>query len=88
MQFNPDRNKHAQELHFSKKAGNQKLLDFTFNKSNVASSPSVKHLGVLLDSRLNFNEHVQSKTNKCYKIIGLIKKIINTTTKRSITSDL
>ena len=73
MQFNPDRNKQAQELYFSKKADNQKSLDLTFNKSNVASSHSVKHLGMLLDSRLNFNEHVQSKINKCYKIIGLIK---------------
>ena len=27
----------------------------------MASSPSVKHLGMLLDSRLNFNEHVESK---------------------------
>ena len=75
MQFNPDRNKQAQELYFSKKAGNQKSLDLTFNKSNVASSPSVKHLGMLLDSRLNVNEHAQSKTNKCYKITGLIKKL-------------
>ena len=73
MQFNPDRNKQAQELYFPKKAGNQKLLDLTFNKSNVASSPSVKHLGMLLDSRLNSNEHLQSKTNKCYKIKGLSK---------------
>ena len=73
MQFNPDRNKQAQELYFSKKAGDQKSLDLTFNKSNGVSSPSVKYLGMLLDSRLNFNEHVQSKTNKCYKIIGLIK---------------
>ena len=30
---------------------------------------------MLLDSRLNLNEHVQSKTYKCYKIIGLIKKL-------------
>ena len=74
MQFNPDRHKQAQELYFSKKAGNQKSLDLTFNESNVASSPSVKHLGMLLDGCLNFNEHVQSKTNKCYKIIGLIKQ--------------
>ena len=70
MQFNPDQNKQAQKLYFSKKAGNKKLLDLNFNKSNVASSPSVKQLGMLLDSRLNFNEHVQSKTNKCYKIIN------------------
>ena len=75
MQFNPDQNKQAQKLYFSKKAGNKKLLDLNFNKSNVASSPSVKQLGMLLDSRLNLNEHVQSKTNKCYKIIGLIKKL-------------
>ena len=75
MQFNPDRNKQAQELYFTKKVGNQKSLDLTFNKSNVASSPSVKHLGMLLDISLNFNEHVQSKRNKCYKIIGLIKKL-------------
>ena len=30
---------------------------------------------MLLDSRLNLNDHEQSKTNKCYKIIGLIKKL-------------
>ena len=29
---------------------------------------------MLLDSRLNFNEYVQIKTSKCYKI-GLIKKL-------------
>ena len=50
MQFNPDRHKQAQELYFSKKAGNEKLLDLTFNKNSVASSRTVKHLGMLLDS--------------------------------------
>ena len=75
MQFNPDQNKQVQKLYFSKKAGNEKLLYLNFNKSNVASSPSVKHLDMLLDSCLNFVEHVQSKMNKCYKIIELIKKL-------------
>ena len=75
IQFNPNRNKQAQELYFPKKPSNQKSLDLTFNKSNVASSPSVKHLGMLLDSRLDFNEHLQRKANKCYKIIGLIKRL-------------
>ena len=76
MQFNPNRNKQAQELYFSKKAGNKKSLDLTFNKSNVAASPSVKKLSMLPDSGLNFNEHVQSKMNRCYQIIGLIKKLL------------
>ena len=30
---------------------------------------------MLLDSGLNFNEQVQSKINKCYNQIGLIKKL-------------
>ena len=34
-----------------------------------------KTFSMLLDSLLNFNEHVESKMNKCYKIIGHIKKI-------------
>ena len=50
MQFNLDRNKQVQELYFSKKAGNQKSVNLTFNKNNVASSPSIKQLGMLLDS--------------------------------------
>ena len=29
----------------------------------------------MLHSRSNLNEHVQSKTNKCFKITGLIKKL-------------
>ena len=76
MHFNPDRYKQAEELYISKKVGNQKSQDLTFNKSHVASFHSVKHLGMLLDSHLNLNEHVQSKTNKCYKIIGLIKRFV------------
>ena len=75
IQFKQNRNKQIQEPYFSKKAENQKSLDLNFNKSSVASFPSVKHLGLLLDSRLIFNWHAQSKTNTCYKIIGLIKKL-------------
>ena len=75
MQFNSDRNKQTRELYFSKKAGNQKLLDLTFNNSNVASSPPVRHLGMLLDSHLNFNENVLSKGNKYNTIIGFIKNL-------------
>ena len=52
MQFSPDQKKQAQEIFISKKTGNQKSLDLTFNKNNMASSPSVKHLGMLFDSRL------------------------------------
>ena len=41
----------------------------------MAPSLSAKHLDMFLGSCLNFNEHVQRKTNKYYKITGLIKKL-------------
>ena len=44
MQLSPDQNNQAQELYFSKNAGNQILRDVIFNKNNVVLSPSLKHL--------------------------------------------
>ena len=47
MQFNPDPNKQAQELYFSKKAGKHKPLDLTLNKSNYGllnTWPCMSHL--------------------------------------------
>ena len=32
-----------------------------------------KHLGLILDSKLNFNEHIENKITKCNKVIGLMK---------------
>ena len=43
---------------------------------------------MMFDSRLTFNEHVQSKTNKMLQDNRTDQKIINTPIKRSITSDL
>jgi len=35
---------------------------------------SVKDLGVILDSRLNFRHHMQNKVNKAYSMMGIIKR--------------
>ena len=48
MWFNPDHNKQAQEVYFSKKANNE-----TFNNTNVVTCFSQKHLRLLLDQKLN-----------------------------------
>ena len=37
-------------------------------------SPS-KHLGIVLDSKLNFNAHVDQKIKKCNRIISLIRRL-------------
>ena len=34
-----------------------------------------KHLGVTLDSNLNFNTHIDQKIKKCNKLIGLLKRL-------------
>ena len=36
-----------------------------------------KHLGLILDEQPNFNEHLESKANKGYKIIDFLKRLSN-----------
>ena len=75
MQFNPDPNKQAQEVYFSKKSNNENSLPVTFNNAKVVNCSTHKHLGLLLNKRLSFSEHILSKINKCYKMIGVIKRL-------------
>ena len=42
---------------------------------NVQPAVSQKHLGLVLDSKLDFNKHINNKINKCNKIIGIMKKL-------------
>ena len=75
LKFNPDPNKKAKEVYFSKKASNVSWHPVTFNNTNVVTCFSQKHLGFLLDQQLNFNDHIKSKMNKCYKMIRIIKRL-------------
>ena len=62
MQFNPDPNKQANEVIFSRKSdsANVFLPPIKLNNS-IPKCPSQKHLGIVLDSKLNFNSHVDEK---------------------------
>ena len=75
MLFNPDPNKQALEVCFSNKCDKEKYQPLQFNSTDVQIADSQKHLGLILDSKLNFNEHIESKITKCNKIIGLMKKL-------------
>ena len=48
MQFNPNPKKQAQEVIFSKKAESNNSLPLTFNKTEVRTCQSQKHLGLIL----------------------------------------
>ena len=75
IQFNPDPKKQAQEVIFSKKAESNNSLPLTFNKIEVRTCQSQKHLGLILDEGLSFTEHIDSKISKSDKLIGIIKTL-------------
>ena len=73
MSFNPDPNIEAIEVCFSNKCSRENHQPLQFSSTDVQKADSQKHLGLILDSKLNFNEHIESKITKCNKIIGLMK---------------
>ena len=75
MSFNPDPNKQATEVVFSHKRKTVVHPALFFNQSPVAIEPLQKHLGLILDKRLNFKYHLNDKISKAMKGIGLIKRL-------------
>ena len=72
--FTPDPNKQAIEVRFSNKRDKENYSSLQFNSTDVQIADSQKHLGLILDSKFHFNEHIESKITKGNKIIGLMKK--------------
>ena len=59
MNFNPDLTKQAQEVIFSQKFHNTYHLCLIFNHNTVSLTECQKILGLVLDSRLDFKEHLE-----------------------------
>ena len=57
MGFNPDPSKQAQEVIFSRKLKNVSHPPLVFNNANFSSCKSKRHLGILSDAKLTFEEH-------------------------------
>ena len=72
MSFNPDPSKQAQEVIFSLKIQKTCHLSIYFNNKSFKQVPSQKHLGLILDNKLNFQEYFKNILNKVNKTI-LIK---------------
>ena len=77
MTFNIDLNKQVQEVTFSHKIRKTSHPPLTFNNNSVKQVQYKKHLGVYLDSRLDFCEHLQNMFNKINKTISLLHKLQN-----------
>ena len=61
MKFNPNLNKQATELLFSCKKKGPNHPSLFFNESVVPTVIEHKHLGLILDSKLSFERHVNEK---------------------------
>ena len=57
IQFNPDPNKQANEVNKSDSA-KVSHPSIKFNNNSISKCPSQKHLGIVLNSKLNFISHV------------------------------
>ena len=80
MSFNPDLNKQAQEVIFSRKLNKPSHPKIVFNSAPVVCTHWQKHLGMYLGKTLNFNLHIKEKMSKALKGIGVIRKLSKTHT--------
>ena len=71
MSFNPDPSKQAQEVIFSPKLQNISHLSIYLNNNPIKQVSSQKHLRIILDTKLKFQEHIKNILTKVIKTIGL-----------------
>ena len=64
MLFNPDPNKQAIEMHFSRKRVDHNHPPLFFNNVPVGSVSDHKHLRTILDCKLLFTKHISEKVAK------------------------
>ena len=86
MRFNPDPNKQAQEVIFSRKINKIDHLPLYFNQNLIKSSSTHERLRMVLDTRLDFNLHLKNVQNKVNKTIGLLRKLQNALPGRSLST--
>ena len=72
MSFNPDVNKQAQEVIFSRKMKSNIHLALVLNNNILSQVNFQKHLGITLDFKLTFEEHLLDVFKKVNKIISLL----------------
>ena len=77
MSFNPDPSKQTQEVIFSCKLQKISHASIYFNNIPIEQASSQKHLGMILDAKLNFHEHIKKLLTKVNKTIGLLRKLQN-----------
>ena len=71
MSFNPDPSKQDQKVIFSRKIKKLTHSSFDFSHNNILQASSQKHLGIKLDVKLTFDQHLNNVLNKINQTTGL-----------------
>ena len=77
MQFNPDPKKQANDVIFSRELNRCTYPPVTFSNNIIATCPYQKHLGLVLDSKLDFGIHIEQKILSDLTSITVIFCMIN-----------
>ena len=75
LEFNPGPTKQATEVLFSCKKCRPNHPKLIFNGATVEKVNEHKHLGLVLDSRLSFEKHINEKLIKAKKNVGILKHL-------------
>ena len=86
MLFNSDPKKPAQEVIFSRKKQSQSHPTITLNNIPVERASYQKHLGIILDEKLNFKQHIDNAILKINKGISVIKKLRYSLPRKSLVN--
>ena len=73
MSFNPDPIKQAQRTIFSRKTSQKNHPGLMFNDSIVNVTYIHKHLRMIFDSKLSFDEHLKSVLKKISETVSLLQ---------------
>ena len=73
MVFNPDISKQAIEVIFSVKKKNPEDPDLVLTGVSVARHELTKHLGIYLDSGVNYTKHMREAVLKALKGVSILK---------------
>ena len=76
MSFNPDPSKQAQDVIFCRKLQKSIHPTLSFNNNTVTQFVTQRHLGMFLDTKLDFQGLLKSIINKVNKTIGLLRSSI------------
>ena len=74
MSFNPDPSNKLRKCCFLIKLLRQ-IIQILFNGSAVQKSANQKHLGLILDKKLTFNDHITSKFTTVNKLTSRLRKL-------------